>query len=244
MLPQEHTPAGSGNYRFLFKLSGCNGTAYLDDLQLEQAEAASTYNLLQNGSFENTLSGNWSINGMSKSSLTTTLKPFGTSGVEVTGSQNAIRRASQTITLNCSSNTTFLLSGWALAEYAAPNSVREYEWGKRYFGLIAEIIYTDTSTAETQSVPFEWSSTDWQCSVGTIVPKRSGKTVKNIHIYCAYDYNSGTAWFDNISLRQEPVQTYRYDEKGNVTAATQTGTGTENAQYDSIHRRQRHEVQL
>ena len=233
MLPQEHTPAGSGNYRFLFKLSGCNGTAYLDDLQLEQAEAASTYNLLQNGSFENTRSGNWSINGMSKSSLTTTLKPFGTSGVKVTGSQNAIRRASQTITLNCSSDTTFLLSGWALAEYAAPNSVREYEWGKRYFGLIAEIIYTDTSTAETQSVPFEWSSTDWQCSVGTIVPKRSGKTVKNIHIYCAYDYNSGTAWFDNISLRQEPVQTYRYDEKGNVTAATQTGTGTENAQYDS-----------
>ena len=228
-----YTPAGSGNYRFLFKLSGCNGTAYLDDLQLEQAEAASTYNLLQNGSFENTLSGNWSINGMSKSSLTTTLKPFGTSGVKVTGSQNAIRRASQTITLNCSSDTTFLLSGWALAEYAAPNSVREYEWGKRYFDLIAEIIYTDTSTAETQSVPFEWSSTDWQCSVGTIVPKRSGKTVKNIHIYCAYDYNSGTAWFDNISLRQEPVQTYRYDEKGNVTAATQTGTGTENAQYDS-----------
>lgn len=228
-----YTPAGSGNYRFLFKLSGCNGTAYLDDLQLEQAEAASTYNLLQNGSFENTLSGNWSINGMSKSSLTTTLKPFGTSGVKVTGSQNAIRRASQTITLNCSSDTTFLLSGWALAEYAAPNSVREYEWGKRYFGLIAEIIYTDTSTAETQSVPFEWSSTDWQCSVGTIVPKRSGKTVKNIHIYCAYDYNSGTDWFDNISLRQEPVQTYRYDEKGNVTAATQTGTGTENAQYDS-----------
>lgn len=228
-----YTPTKSGTYRFLFKLSGCNGTAYLDDLQLEQAEAASTYNLLQNGSFENTLSGNWSINGMSKSSLTTTLKPFGTSGVKVTGSQNAIRRASQTITLNCSSDTTFLLSGWALAEYAAPNSVREYEWGKRYFGLIAEIIYTDTSTAETQSVPFEWSSTDWQCSVGTIVPKRSGKTVKNIHIYCAYDYNSGTAWFDNISLRQEPVQTYRYDGKGNVTAATQTGTGTENAQYDS-----------
>ena len=29
------------------------------------------------------------------------------------------------------------------------------------------------------------------------------------------------------------MQTYRYDEKGNVTAATQTGTGTENAQYDS-----------
>ena len=63
--------------------------------------------------------------------------------------------------------------------------------------------------------------------------KQSGKTVSHINVYCAYDFNSGTVWFDNIALRQEPVQTYRYDEKGNVTAATQTGTGTENAQYDS-----------
>lgn len=228
-----YTPAKSGTYRFLFKLSGCNGTAYLDDLQLEQAEAASTYNLLQNGSFENTLSGNWSINGMSKSSLTTTLKPFGASGMKVTGSQNAIRRASQTITLNCSSDTTFLLSGWALAEYAAPNSAREYAWGQRYFALIAEIFYTDTSTAETQSVPFEWSGQDWQCAVGTIVPKRSGKTVRKIIIYCAYDYNSGTAWFDNISLRQEPVQTYTYNEKGNLSAATQTDTRTESYGYNT-----------
>ena len=228
-----YTPAKSGTYRFLFKLSGCNGTAYLDDLQLEQAEAASTYNLLQNGSFENTLSGNWSINGMSKSSLTTTLKPFGASGMKVTGSQNAIRRASQTITLNCSSDTTFLLSGWALAEYAAPNSAREYAWGQRYFGLIAEIFYTDTSTAETQSVPFEWSGQDWQCAVGTIVPKRSGKTVRKIIIYCAYDYNSGTAWFDNISLRQEPAQTYTYNEKGNLSAATQTDTRTESYGYNT-----------
>ena len=228
-----YTPAKSGTYRFLFKLSGCNGTAYLDDLQLEQAEAASTYNLLQNGSFENTLSGNWSINGMSKSSLTTTLKPFGASGMKVTGSQNAIRRASQTFTLNCSSDTTFLLSGWALAEYAAPNSAREYAWGQRYFGLIAEIFYTDTSTAETQSVPFEWSGQDWQCAVGTIVPKRSGKTVRKIIIYCAYDYNSGTAWFDNISLRQEPVQTYTYNEKGNLSAATQTDTRTESYGYNT-----------
>lgn len=228
-----YTPAKSGTYRFLFKLSGCNGTAYLDDLQLEQAEAASTYNLLQNGSFENTLSGNWSINGMSKSSLTTTLKPFGASGMKVTGSQNAIRRASQTITLNCSSDTTFLLSGWALAEYAAPNSAREYAWGQRYFGLIAEIFYTDTSTAETQSVPFEWSGQDWQCAVGTIVPKRNGKTVRKIIIYCAYDYNSGTAWFDNISLRQEPVQTYTYNEKGNLSAATQTDTRTESYGYNT-----------
>ena len=65
------------------------------------------------------------------------------------------------------------------------------------------------------------------------MPKRSGKTVKNIHIYCAYDYNSGTAWFDNISLRQEPVQTYAYNAKGNVSSVTQSDIATEKGEYAS-----------
>ncbi len=51
-----------------------------------------------------------------------------------------------------------------------------------------------------------------------------------IIVYCAFDHNSGTARFDKPS-RQEPVQTYSYNADGNVTAATQTGTGTERAGY-------------
>ena len=75
------------------------------------------------------------------------------------------------------------------------------------------------------------ATADWQCAVGTIVPKQSGKTIRRITVYCAFDHNSGTARFDNLSLRQEPVQTYSYNADGNVTAATQTGTGTEKAGY-------------
>ena len=97
------------------------------------------------------------------------------------------------------------------------------------FGLIAEIFYVGVSEPEQQSVPFSWATADWQCAVGTIVPKESGKTIRRIIVYCAFDHNSGTARFDNLSLRQEPVQTYFYNADGNVTAATQTGTGTEKA---------------
>ncbi len=75
------------------------------------------------------------------------------------------------------------------------------------------------------------ATADWQCAVGTIVPKESGKTIRRIIVYCAFDHNSGTARFDDLSLRQEPVQTYSYNADGNVTAATQTGTGTEKAGY-------------
>ena len=200
---------------------------YLDDLQLEQAEAASTYNLLQNASFEFGDAG-WNLQGGSAAAAET---KFGAKAMTMQGSYNGILHVSQPVALNCSSDTTFLLSGWAQADYAAPNAALEFGSGTRYFGLIAEIFYVGVSEPERQSVPFSWATADWQCAVGTIVPKESGKTIRRIIVYCAFDHNSGTARFDNLSLRQEPVQTYSYNADGNVTAATQTGTGTEKAGY-------------
>ena len=219
--------APAASCRLAFRMSGCTGTAYLDDLQLEQAEAASTYNLLQNASFEFGDAG-WNLQGGSAAAAET---KFGAEAMTMQGSYNGILHVSQPVALNCSSDTTFLLSGWAQADYAAPNAALEFGSGTRYFGLIAEIFYVGVSEPERQSVPFSWATADWQCAVGTIVPKESGKTIRRIIVYCAFDHNSGTARFDNLSLRQEPVQTYSYNADGNVTAATQTGTGTEKAGY-------------
>ena len=219
--------APAASCRIAFRMRGCTGTAYLDDLQLEQAEAASTYNLLQNASFEFGDAG-WNLQGGSAAAADTR---FGAKAMTMQGSYNGILHVSQPVALNCSSDTTFLLSGWAQADYAAPNAALEFGSGTRYFGLIAEIFYVGVSEPERQSVPFSWATADWQCAVGTIVPKQSGKTIRRIIVYCAFDHNSGTARFDNLSLRQEPVQTYSYNADGNVTAATQTGTGTEKAGY-------------
>ena len=219
--------APAASCRIAFRMSGCTGTAYLDDLQLEQAEAASTYNLLQNASFEFGDTG-WNLQGGSAAAAET---KFGAKAMTMQGSYNGILHVSQPVALNCSSDTTFLLSGWAQADYAAPNAALEFDGSTRYFGLIAEIFYVGVEKPERQSVPFSWATADWQCAVGTIVPKESGKTIRRIIVYCAFDHNSGTARFDNLSLRQEPVQTYSYNADGNVTAATQTGTGTEKAGY-------------
>ena len=219
--------APAASCRLAFRMSGCTGTAYLDDLQLEQAEAASTYNLLQNASFEFGDTG-WNLQGGSAAAAET---KFGAKAMTMQGSYNGNLHVSQPVALNCSSDTTFLLSGWAQADYAAPNAALEFGSGTRYFGLIAEIFYVGVEKPERQSVPFSWATADWQCAVGTIVPKESGKTIRRIIVYCAFDHNSGTARFDNLSLRQEPVQTYSYNADGNVTAATQTGTGTEKAGY-------------
>ena len=60
------------------------------------------------------------------------------------------------------------------------------------------------------------------------------KKIIKITIVASYDNNINTAYFDNISLRMEPTQTYRYDENGNPVAATQPKTGTESATYSGI----------
>ena len=62
--------------------------------------------------------------------------------------------------------------------------------------------------------------TDWQYASGVIIPKRRDLMVKNITVYCAYDYNANDAYFTNISLVLEPAETYSYDSKGNPIAAT------------------------
>ena len=62
--------------------------------------------------------------------------------------------------------------------------------------------------------------TDWQYASGVIIPKQRGLMIKDITVYCAYDYNANDAYFTNISLVLEPAETYSYDSKGNPIAAT------------------------
>lgn len=60
----------------------------------------------------------------------------------------------------------------------------------------------------------------WQFASGVIVPGKRDEWVKEITVRCAYDYNANDAYFSNISLVQEPAETYSYDSKGNPIAAT------------------------
>ena len=73
---------------------------------------------------------------------------------------------------------------------------------------------------EKQYVSFNGDYAGWQFASGVIVPGKRDKRVKEITVRCAYDYNANDAYFSNISLVQEPAETYSYDSKGNPIAAT------------------------
>ena len=224
------TVGTSGTYRPGFQLEGVSGTVYIDDVQLEQSEAASVYNLVQNGSFEfDSIHWAWETQNTLISFDPTY---FGNTMLRGTSPYNGVSRAQQIIPMNCSGDTTFQLSGWAKGE-SAPNPSGDFGDTKRFFGLALRIDYTD-DTKEFHSVPFEWSNQDWQCAAGNIVPKEKDKTIREIRVFCAYDNNYGYAYFDNISLRQEPVATYSYNDEGELTSAAQTGNEKDGREYDGV----------
>ena len=81
-------------------------------------------------------------------------------------------------------------------------------------------IFIPIDTTEKQYVSFNDDFTGWQYASGVIIPKQRGLMIKDITVYCAYDYNANDAYFTNISLVLEPAETYSYDSKGNPIAAT------------------------
>ena len=215
-----------------------SNVAYADCLQLEREDAASTYNLVETGSFEELTSlpqvgGNifgWYYFG-SAAVVNDSTARFGAKSIRVSGGSGN-RRIGQDIPLNASAGSTFLISGWGKAN-ALPSSVTEKSSDDQpYFGLVARIYYAD-GTSEPYYFSFDPYFSDWQERSGILLPSAANqsKAISSVTIVAAYDNNVNTAYFDNISLRLEPSQTYRYDENGNPVAATQPGAGSESATY-------------
>ena len=81
-------------------------------------------------------------------------------------------------------------------------------------------------------MPFNDDYPLWQYASCVIAPKKANqsKTLSSITVILTYDGNfndkefySGAA-FDNISLRQEPCNTYTYDSEGNLAAVNAAGS--------------------
>ena len=215
-------PETSGTYYMAFLQDRADGTAYCDDLLLEESEAASEINLVQNGRFA------WLVNGkpegwVPNSYTISDEHPFGQSlskSMRVSNTMNGYARTHQVIPLNLlADEATFLLSGWGKANSVGGTARKHEDGDERYFGLVAEIAYTD-GTTENQYVSFNGDYADWQFASGVIVPGKRDKWVQEITVRCAYDYNANDAYFTNISLVLEPAETYSYDSKGNPIAAT------------------------
>ena len=245
-----YTPSASGTYAVAANVNNISRVVVFDNFQLEKtlglngpdlssagglAGTASAFNLLQAGSFEfpNSSTGygdrtnvsQWWTYNSSKACPTNAKAHSGSFGLTFAPSVTEKQRASQVIPINGSSNKTYILSGWGWTPQTNIKSSKEMEGDNenecRFFGLIAEVAYTDTTLEhDYHYVSFNDNIDQWQFASGVIVPKQRDKTVSTITVSACLDYCANRTYMDDVSLIQEPVQTYEYDEKGNLISAT------------------------
>ena len=225
-----------------FSANRFSGSVYGDAFQLEKESSAATFNLIEDGSFEYQTqitsgvdSDYWYRSGTA-AIVSDGTTYFGTKTIRL-ASKSGFQRISRNIPLNVPLDTTFILSAWAKAD-ARPDCEATQTQNESnlnpYFGLILRFYYSDGSD-EVHYYPCDPYYRDWQYVQAIAVPKKTGSvTISSVTVVAAYEENINTGYFDNISFRVEPVQTYAYDGNGNLQSAAQTGTGTESATYSGV----------
>ena len=185
-----------------FVLDG-SGLVYVCAPQLENNPFANDYNMLQNGNFEMNYSY-WAYRSANCSVSTSTRFNLNRS-MYMIGDVNSTRYCGQIIypIYDRSVRETFTLSGWAKG-YGLPMHDRN---GSRVptFRLRAVIGYSDGAT-ETHTADFSSCTEEWQFT-SLEFSKEKFKYVSYIYIYCDYDYNCGTAFFDDIQLVRNSIET-------------------------------------
>lgn len=255
-------PTQSGTYQVAVNLSHMEKVILADDLQLEKATnvsgiqedaTASSVNLIQLGGFERpTATGastaevsqfwTFSMNG-DNTAYTVTLEedddPNRGQVIRLHNEPDRNVRAKQNVILNAPANRTYLVSAWGKMPvgYTSDGTNMKYNnmTYERFFGIIAKIYYAGYSTPEYQYVAFNGALGGWQYTSGIIAPKEASRTVERIELNITGDLLDNDAYVDDVTLIQEPVQTYTYDSNGNLTDTTNT-EGRTKSELDSNDR--------
>ena len=183
------------------------GTVYADAAQLENNPYANAYNLLENGNFERDTAG-WHCTSGAACSEDTRFNM--SKSLCITGSPEFQRCAYQTPAVRAARATreTFTLSGWAkgcgLPDHeraGAPAPVFRLRAAIKYYDSTYREYGTEEYTADFSPCTEEWQFASVQFS------KSKYRTVQHISVYCDYGYNTGAAYFDDIQLVRNSLET-------------------------------------
>ncbi len=230
------TPPEGKSYAVSVYTHCIGGDIYVDDFQLERADALSNLNLLENGSLQYWAHG-WTMGSLASYKADCGLFSVDhyAYSIKVAGDAYTESCAYQDVPIN-KAGKTFVLSGWAKAD-AIPDNVTkatgddaEAKDKHKQFGLRAVVTYTDNTT-EYHYVPFNPDVKDWQYVSTAVVPKKDTTVVKTIRVICAYERNGNVAYFDNLSLTEEAAQTMKYDKDGNLVSVKSSGSSEEKSAY-------------
>jgi len=215
------TASNLDKIRVNLALRSAEGTAYFDAVQLEQTDAPSNYNMLENASFErfnsNTSVPSWSRLQLSGSDIISSDSADGSKSFKITGNTSNWKNLYQRVELPTDANEedTYILSGWAKADSVPIDS------NGAKFRLLARVVYTDGTHKDNGDFTFNDSlkGDSWQYTTGAFTLSDGTDAIKTpsyLRIYIVYNYQGNSAYFDNISLTKEAVPSYTYNEEGDM----------------------------
>ena len=216
-------------------LSDKPGPVYVDCAQLELAETASRYNIIENGDFRYDSYG-WIMSDYCDSNEKalyngeTAAPELSKKIFQIVGDPQHKLRIRQEVPLSGVKGDTFVLAGWARGD---GTPMTEFTSDVRRFTLRGTFLYTDGTTKECEFHfnPDVGAENIWQYAAGVMVAE---KAFSGIKIQVLYDYGANTVYFDGIQLYKEEFgNSYTYDEEGNVTSVKDLQGKTTTYEYAS-----------
>lgn len=171
-------------------------------------------NLLQNPGFESgsgSSATNWDPFGAGYSREATGAHS-GTQAIRLTNTlATDVHGASQTIVLNQTAPRALYLAGWSRASTISGARDNDY-------AIYLDIFYTDGSPLYGQTLTFAAGTHDWEFRERTIIPE---KPIASISFYTLLrGGHTGSAWFDDLELREYPASAAVFDSQLVVPPAT------------------------
>ena len=197
------------------------GTAYFDNVQVEEGDVANRYNLLSNSGFTSGLTG-WTHSGGSIVTLQSRLN-VSTQALQIGGSASLDRYVSQDVNVGGSSGDVYTFGGWAKADSVPTNTTKIFD--------VTVEFYNGTTLVNRVSADFNPSFKNWQYVSGAAIA--SGSYTK-VRLLARYHKNLNTVAFDDLALFKETFSTsYQYDANGNVISTQQLSNETNGMQYNA-----------
>lgn len=209
----------------------------VDSVMLEKSAGASRFSSLCNGGFESLNTSNRPIGWTMQNAASVTTAFDGRRSLRVTGNSRNTAYAYTTTYMYARLDPEFgyigkqqnyVISGWAKGDsaktdYALLGNSNTYH--EPAFALKAVVHYAGTDQITTTYIPFDDENTEWQFVSGMVSSELiNGRyySISSIDVYCCYDYNINTAYFDNISLVKDTncVTQYSYNDYGYVSNVT------------------------
>ena len=197
-----------------------SGSGNVWDLQLEQAEAASRYNMLQNTDMNS--SSGWTGTNLGANDGIDTVSgsraKLNSSALVLEGVGTGTKRYSQSVSVNGSAGDNYSFGGWVKSGSVPLNNPNRPNIAlQRRCGIEVRLLNGSTEV-DHKYVSANEDCQEWQFISGSIHAAEAYDTVEFSFVY---DYNANVSSFDGAQLfREKFAYILHYDDEGRLDKVT------------------------